>query len=87
MRRKHLNRNFTKPEAIGPIVFFPSSFERMVATLKISPKEYRSSPKLKEWVRRNKDHKYVPTELLQVFGFQVDGQETFANLKTLLNAV
>jgi hypothetical protein len=52
--------------------FFPSSFERMVATLKISPKEYRSSPKLKEWVRRNKDHKYVPTELLQVFGFQVD---------------
>jgi len=72
MRRKHLNRSFTKPEAIGPIVFFPSSFERMIATLKISPKEYRSSPKLKEWVRRNKDHKYVHTELLQVFGFQVD---------------
>jgi hypothetical protein len=22
MRRRHLNRNFTKPEAIGPIVFF-----------------------------------------------------------------
>ena len=72
MRRHHVNRNFTKPEAIGPIVFSPSSFERIVTALKISPEEYRSSPKLKEWVRRNKDHRYVPTELLEVFGFQVD---------------
>jgi hypothetical protein len=67
-----VNRNFTKPGAIGPIVFSPSSFERIVRSLKISPEEYRSSPELKEWVRRNKDHRYVPTDLLKVFGFQVD---------------
>ena len=72
MRRRNVNRNFTKPEAIRPIVFAPSSFERMVAALKISPKEYRSSPKVKEWVLRNKDARYVPTELLRVFGFQVE---------------
>ncbi len=67
-----VNRNFTKPGAILPIVFSPSSFERIVRSLKISPEEYRSSPELKEWVRRNKDHRYVPTDLLKVFGFQVD---------------
>ncbi len=70
--RRTVNRNFTKPGAIGPIVFSPSSFERIVSSLKISPEEYRNSPELKEWVRRNKDHRYVPTDLLKVFGFQVD---------------
>jgi len=30
MRRHHVNRNFTEPLAIGPIVFSPSSFERIV---------------------------------------------------------
>jgi hypothetical protein len=70
--RRTVNRNFTKPGAIGPIVFSPSSFERIVRSLKISPEEYRSSPELKEWVRRNKDQRYVPTDLLKVFGFQVD---------------
>jgi len=28
---------------------------------------------LREWVRRNKDEKYVPTSLLRAFGFDVDG--------------
>ena len=43
MRRHHVNRNFTEPLAIGPIVFSPSSFERIVKALKISPEEYRRS--------------------------------------------
>jgi hypothetical protein len=66
------NRNFTNPGAIGLILSSPSSFERIVTALKISPDEYLSSPKLKEWVRRNKDQKYVPTDLLKAFGFLVD---------------
>ena len=72
MRRRQINRNFTKPEAIRPIVFSANSFEQMVKTLNISPEEYRSSPALKEWVRQNKDQKYVPLELLEAFGFQVE---------------
>jgi hypothetical protein len=74
MGRRPVNRNFTKPEAIGPIVFSPSSFERIVTALRISPEEYRSSSALKEWVRRNKEHRYVPPELLKAFGFQVDSE-------------
>ena len=70
--RRQVNRNFTKPEAIRSIVLSANSFEQVVKTLNISPEEYRSSPELKEWVRRNKDHKYVPTGLLEVFGFRVN---------------
>ena len=72
MRRRQINRNFTKPEAIRPIVFSANSFEQMVKTLNISPEEYQSSSALKEWVRQNKDQKYVPSELLQAFGFQAE---------------
>ena len=71
MRRRQVNRNFTKPGS-RPIVFSANSFEQMVKTLNISPEEYRSSPELKEWVRQNKDQRYVPPELLEAFGFQVD---------------
>ena len=72
MRRHRINRNFTKPEAIQPLIFFPSSFEQVVKSLNISPEEYERSLELKEWVRRNKDHKYVPTGLLEAFGFYVN---------------
>ena len=37
-----------------------STFEYVVRHLNLSPEEYASSEALKEWVRRNKDHKYVP---------------------------
>ena len=74
MRRHRINRNFTKPEAIGPIIFSLSSFEQVVKALNISPEEYESSLELKEWVRRNKDHKYVPTGLLEAFGFHVSSE-------------
>jgi hypothetical protein len=72
MWKRHGNRNFTKPEAIGPMVFSLSSFERVVKALHIAPGEYQNSPALKKWVRRNKDHRYVPPALLEAFGFRVD---------------
>jgi hypothetical protein len=70
--RRSVNRAFTKPETSKPVVSSPSSFEQIVKELKISPGEYRGSAELKEWVRRNKDEKYVPTEVLKIFGFRVD---------------
>jgi hypothetical protein len=69
--RRSVNRNFTKPGSIRPVAF-PNSFEQIVKELNISPGEYRSSHELKEWVRRYKDERYVPPELLKAFGFQVD---------------
>ena len=71
MRRRSVNRNFTK-SGTTRLITFPSSFEQVVRALKISPEDYGSSLELKEWVRRNKDDRYVPTEVLKIFGFQVD---------------
>ena len=37
-----------------------------------SPEQYRSSARLKDWVRRNMDEKYVPSDLLKAWGFETD---------------
>jgi hypothetical protein len=70
--RRYVNRAFTKPETREPPIPSPSSFEQIVKELRILPAEYHGSPELKEWVRQNKDEKYVPTEVLKMFGFRVD---------------
>ena len=49
----------------------PTSFEGMVRSLKLAPREYKTSAALKEWVRQNKNTKYVPSDLLKDFGFEV----------------
>jgi hypothetical protein len=65
------NPQFTNPAAIEPPLASQTSFERVVAELRLSPSEYVTSPKLRDWVSRNKDQKYVPAELLKAFGFEV----------------
>jgi len=49
-----------------------TSFDHIVAILGISPDQYKDSLPLKEWVRKNKDEKYVPSDLLKHWGFQDD---------------
>jgi len=39
----------------------PTSFEEVVRKLRLSPEDYESSRTLKEWVRKNKDQKYIRT--------------------------
>jgi hypothetical protein len=65
------NPQFTNPAAIGPPLAVETSFEKVVEELRLSPSEYLTSPGLRDWVSRNKDQKYVPSELLKAFGFEV----------------
>jgi hypothetical protein len=51
-----------------------SSFEHVVRRLQLSPSQYVSSAELKEWVCKNKDQKYVPPYLLDLWGFDVDDE-------------
>ncbi|HSA93306.1 MAG TPA: hypothetical protein VLE48_09875 [Terriglobales bacterium] len=67
------NPNWTRPQAMATPPPGQSSFEQIVATLGLSPEEYEGSIVLREWVRKNKDHKYVPSNLLKAWGLQVDG--------------
>lgn len=49
-----------------------STFEHVVRQLHLSPERYSTSAELKEWARKNKDHKYLPSQLLELWGFEVD---------------
>ena len=49
-----------------------SSFDHVVAILGIRPDQYKDSLPLKQWVQKNKDQKYVPTELLKHWGLEDD---------------
>jgi hypothetical protein len=42
----------------------------VVEELKLDPSEYASSLTLRDWVSRNKDQQYVPSDLLKAFGFE-----------------
>lgn len=48
------------------------TFEYSVRPLRLSPSQYVTSGELKEWVRRNKDPKYVPSQLLAAWRFDVN---------------
>jgi len=69
MKRKRGNPKWGKPDIhpIAPIQ--PNSFDQVVRKLRLSPDQYIDSAQLKDWVRKNKDHKYVPSDLLATWGF------------------
>jgi hypothetical protein len=74
MAMKRRNSNWGKPD-VGPVTApVPTSFETLVKDMKLTPAQYKTSVQLKEWVKKNKDHKYVPPDLLSVWGFEVKGE-------------
>jgi hypothetical protein len=74
MTRKLGNLNWGKSHMGRQPLPSRTSFEEAVKAMKLSPREYASSAALKEWVRKNKDHKYVPLDLLTIWGFEVRGE-------------
>jgi hypothetical protein len=66
MAKRRGNPNWGKPE---PYNFSNAicSFDSLVKTLKLTPDQYEGSEELKRWSERNKDTKYIPQELLQVW--------------------
>lgn len=70
MSKRRGNPNWGKPE---PCVANPttSSFDAVVKSLGLTPEQWADSSALKKWASQNKDHKYVPQELLQIWGFSV----------------
>ena len=55
----------------------PSSFELIARELRLTPAQYESSAALKEWVRKNKNQKYGPPDLLEQWGMTVDTHLTW----------
>lgn len=72
MSRRKPNNYFTNPASMEPPLVIASSFEEVVKALCLSPDQYAYSAELRAWVERNKDVKYVPPELLMLFGLNVE---------------
>jgi len=72
--RKPVNFNWGKPDTGRRPLSSQTSFEETVKAMKLSPQEFAKSAALKEWARKNKDHKYVPPELLKLWDFEVRGE-------------
>ena len=72
MGRRQGNSNWGKPQPAVAESIPPTSFEEIVRNLRLQPAQYSGSQPLKEWVRKNRDRKYVPLDLLEVWRFDVD---------------
>jgi hypothetical protein len=71
MKKKRGNPNWGKPD-LKPAPIVAPSFEEVVKKLRLSPTEYASSVPLKDWVQKNKDQKYVPSDLLKTWKITAD---------------
>lgn len=70
MTKPKCNTYFTNPYRLGRQPATRSSFEQVVQNLHLLPHQYSESAELKAWVKRNKKYKYVPPDLLEIFGFE-----------------
>jgi hypothetical protein len=73
MTKRRGNPNWGKPEPAVTAAAV-SSFDALVKSLGLTPEQYEQSKVLKDWVRVNKDHKYVPQDLLLAWGFPVKSE-------------
>ncbi|MGA8150089.1 MAG: hypothetical protein WB952_04010 [Terriglobales bacterium] len=71
MTKKRGNPNWGKPDLAAAPYTGSTSFEEVVKKLRLGPADYERSAELREWVRRNKDQKYVPVDLLKAWDLTV----------------
>jgi len=62
---------FTNPRLVTAPQATVSSFDQLVEALRLSPEQYAGSRELRNWVSRNKNHRYVPPDVLATFGFHL----------------
>ena len=74
MGSRQVNSNWGKPQPAIAESVPPTSFEEIVTKLQLRPAQYLSSQPLKDWVRRNRDRKYVPLDLLQAWNLEAEGE-------------
>ena len=70
MKKKRGNPNWGKPDLHPTARIQANSFEEIVRKLRLAPEQYVNSVQLKDWVRKNKDQKYVPSDLLKAWDFE-----------------
>ena len=46
-----------------------SEFEEFLRELHLSIEEAKNNPVVRDWVRNNKDRRFIPLEILKVYGY------------------
>jgi hypothetical protein len=72
--KKRGNPNWRKPELNAVPCAGATSFEEVAKRLCLSPQQYGNSAQLRDWAQKNKDLKYVPSNLLELWGLEVKGE-------------
>jgi hypothetical protein len=71
MTKRRGNPNWGKPEPLGPLTPPITEFAQIVRKFNLQPDQYIYSNRLREWANRNKNSKYIPESLLEVWGFEI----------------
>jgi hypothetical protein len=69
MSKPRGNPNWCQPLLSSDSTPVVSAFELQAKKLGLRPHQYVNSEPLREWARRNKDQRFVPSELLLAWGF------------------
>ena len=69
MHKPRGNPNWGAPQVPSSSEPTVSAFELETKRLGLRPADFVDSASLKEWARKNKDQKFVPSDLLQAWGF------------------
>lgn len=72
MAKRRGNPNWGKPDVIGPVIPTITEFDRATHEFKLQPAQYIRSTRLREWARHNKNSKFVPEQLLEAWGFEIE---------------
>jgi hypothetical protein len=72
MAKRRGNPNWGKPEMNGPVTPTITDFQRVAHEFNLQPDQYIGSSLLREWASRNKNSKFIPENLLEAWGFQVE---------------
>ena len=72
--QKPTNRNWGKPMPISQMQD-NCAFDKVVGKLGLTPEQYETSETLKYWVKRHHKNRYIPEEVLLLFGMRVEVED------------
>lgn len=66
-----------KPEPFAVLIVHLSGFEKKADELHLKPNQYALSLELREWARKSVKSRYVPEDLLEVWGIPIDNTDLY----------
>jgi hypothetical protein len=72
MAKRRGNPNWGKPEPLGKPEVTVTAFEQVIQEWGLTPDQILDSRRLRDWAKQHKNQKYIPEELLEAWGLDVN---------------